>query len=221
MNQRPQFIVHRASTRSAPPSFRYSTKSDPLPRSWSESIDSRSLTFDRREDMDYASDYDHLGGFRVLVWGFSLRGSAGDRHFGALVAPTSDPLKNYVDSLESLLRAYSHRHCWARLDILTRSGPCEGGNNASEQKRNRSPKPNTTPENGFDPSVSPFCMWHPLALGAVRQLLQPGTTLKSQSLPHLRWFLSVTASRPSGAADKKAPNLRKSLTRPDANSWSQ
>lgn len=75
MNQRPQLTVHRDLTQPAPPSFRHLTKPDTLPRSLSESIDSRNLAFDRREDMNYAAHYDHFGCIRVLGWAFLFEGA--------------------------------------------------------------------------------------------------------------------------------------------------
>ena len=108
MNQRPQLTVHRDLTQPAPPSFRHLTKPDTLPRSLSESVDSGNPSCVQREDMNYASNYDHFGGVRVLVWAFLFEGAL-VMAISARWAPTSDPLNSYVDSLESLLKAYSHR----------------------------------------------------------------------------------------------------------------
>jgi hypothetical protein len=68
-------MVHRVPTQPALPSFRYSTKPDTLPRCLSECLDSGNLASDRREDVDYASDYDHFGCVRVLVWAFFFQGA--------------------------------------------------------------------------------------------------------------------------------------------------
>jgi hypothetical protein len=58
MNQHPQLIVNRDPTQPAPPSFRHLTKPDTLPRSLSESVDSRNQSC-----------------VRVLVWAFLFEGA--------------------------------------------------------------------------------------------------------------------------------------------------
>ena len=75
MNQRPQLTVHRDLTQPAPPSFRHLTKPDTLPRSLSESIDSRNSSCVQREDMNDASNYGHFACVRVLVWAFLFEGA--------------------------------------------------------------------------------------------------------------------------------------------------